>query len=885
MKYHKFLTRMSGSVLALLMTVSSVPADMLCVHAESDSFIAGDVLFDDVSGIVADATLEEGALDPEIVNIPVAAGNEIDQDAVANESYAGELSDSYGSHDWSAYISDTLPSRLSSSERAMYDACDDLLLAYLNNSNVDATKYTTSSYSYYVTSSIDFASFGLNKQQAFAVAQLFLYNNPQYYFASSVFLTTSSKIWFTIYNQFADGDARARYTDSVFTELDKWIVSCSDYETTTYMKEVSAHQKICNAVSYISGTYDQSIYSVLMENRTVCAGYAEVFTMMMNAMGVDTMTVLSNCHAWNVIQLDDGKYYCVDATWNDSLGGRYLFNVSESNLKKYDTSANEHKISADWSTGWVPSMSGSDYVPTYYDTTGFEGNGSVALSAPDNLSGKYDSSSDTIRIDWTEVAGASGYEVKVYDNSNNSSIGSARIVVNHIRVASVAGRDMLVKIRAVGVNDGQTCYSDWSQITYIDGKFAAYRDDEEVKLNTPKNFRASIRDDDTFDLSWDAVSNASGYSILLYSDADRQDKLASLNTTAAGVHVSGIAAGTPVYAYIRAFKSISGVTYYSDWAVLTVRTNTVADADTLTLGTPSAASYTKVSSSSGKVSWIPGSNSVSTNVVVLLNSTTGSKVGSLNTSGAAFNLNGLNISKTYYVGLQAVGSDGSVSDWVYLKVGSGSSGSSSSTDSDRTEESTGVAAPDKISYEVISGNSGRITWTAVSNASGYEVQISSGSDFSSLLGKLSMSGTSVKITGMNAANTYYARVRSMGTNNTYSAWTVCKFKPSSESSGSSNNSSGDSGSQSGITAPQNLSVTVVDTKSRLKWDSVAGAVKYTVEIYADSAYTVKAASLTLGGTSVLINGMSSGRTYYVRVNAVDTNGNVSAWSTYKYAKP
>ena len=878
MKHHKFMARLSGGLLAFLMAVS-VPLSMVSVHAESDPSIIGDASFSDVSEIVSDATLESGALDPEIVDISVEAGNSIDEDAIENESYAGELTDSYGSHDWSAYVSDTLPSRLSTNELAMYNECDQLLSAYLNNSNVDATKFTTSSYSYYTTSSIDFSKYGLNKTEAFAVAQMFLYNNPQYYFTSSVFLTTSTNIWFTLYDQFANGDVRARYTDSVFTTLDNWIVSCSDYETTTYMKEVSVHDKICNAISYISGTYDQSIYSALIENKTVCAGYSEVFTMMMNAMGIDTMTVLSDCHAWNVIQLDDGNYYCVDSTWDDSLGGRYLFNVSEKNLKRYDTSSKEHDVSSAWGSNWVPAIAASDYVPTYYDTTGFEGDGSVALSAPDNLSGSYDATTDILRVDWTEVAGASSYEINVSDYDTGAFIGSNHIVVNHIRVSSVSGRNMLIKVRAVGVNDGKTCYSDWSQITYIDGRFAAYRNDVDVTLDAPKNFRADKADDGSFDLSWDKVSNASGYSILLYSDVSRQDKLASLNTTATGIHVSGISEDTPVYAYVRAFKSVSGVTYYSDWSVLTVRTKDPVN-DDVTLGAPSSIKYDKTSSTSGRVSWIPGTNAASTNIVVRLDSINGTKVGFLNTAGKGFNLTGVNSSKVYYVGLQSVGKDGSTSEWVYVKITHGSSSSVDNPKDNEPDETSSASAPGKVSYESLTSTSGRITWTAVINAAKYDVQISTQRDFATVIGKLTITGTSVKVTGMSSGNTYYVRVRAVASNGSTSDWTVFQFKPATSDSGSTN----PGGSGTAISAPTGLTVSTVDTKSRLKWNSVYNAANYTVEIYSDASYTTKIASLKLGGTSVLINGMSSGKTYYIRVNAIDPNGKTSAWTTYSYAK-
>lgn len=867
MKYRKFLSRLSGVFLAAVMAMS-VPAGNMMVYADNESSIVTDVSFAEAENIVSGVTLEEGSLDPEIVNISVDAGNQIDSDVSAYNATVFSNSDS--SHDWASYVSDTLPSRLSESELSMYEACDAMLLEYLNNSGMDAVKFTTSSYSYYVTGSIDFKQYGLTKQQAFSIAQMFLYNNPQYYFTSSVFLTTSEKIWFTVYDQFSDGDIRANYTDQVFTTLDKWIVSCSDYQTTTYMKELSVHDKICDVVDYISGTYDQSIYSTLIENKTVCAGYSTVFTMMMNAMDIDTMTVLSDCHAWNVVQLNNGSYYCVDTTWDDSLGGRYLFNVSESNLMRYDTAAKEHTISSGWSENWVPKMSLENYVPSYYDTTGFEGDGSVALSAPSNLSGTYDQNTDVIRVEWTEVAGASAYEVEVYNQATNKRIGASNIIVNHIRVGSASKQNMLIKIRAVGNNNGNTCYSEWSKITYIDGRFSAYREDNNVVLSAPANFRVSNQAEKSFDLNWDKVDNASGYGVFLYSDSDRQNKLASITTIAAGVHVNGISNTAPVYAYVRAFKSISGVTYYSEWSVLTIKS--VSDG-TLTLGKPTGVSYEKLSDSSGRVSWTPGSNSVSTNVSIRLASSSGKQIGSLSTAGTAFSLTGLQTGKVYYVGLQSVGQDGKTSQWVYTKLNHSTSGLSDSTDT-----STKVTIPETISYESISETSGRVVWAAVSSASKYEVQIGTGSDFNKIVGQLNMTGTSVKITGLKAGTTYYARVRAIGSDGTLSGWKMCTLK----SSGSEQTTDK---TETIVPAPTGLSVSPVETKSRLSWNRVENAEKYTVEIYSDAAYQNKMTGATVLGSSILINGMSSGKTYYFRVNAISEDNTTSAWATYSYKQP
>lgn len=898
MGIHQLWTRLSSGLLAALM-VCSLPFSQMQVLAANGENISGDFSMtseasvEEIASIVGDATLETGALDPEIIDISVAAGKNIDEQAVVNESHVGNITgEFYGSHDYSAYVSPTLKSRLSSNERALYDAYDALLSTYLNSSNVDATKYTTSSYSYYVTSSINFAEYGLDKQKAFAVAQLFLYNNPQYYFASSVFLTTSSSLWFTIYDDFANGSARAKVTDELFTTLDNWIATCSS-GATTYIMERTAHNMLRDYTEYISGRYDQSIYSTLIQNKTVCAGYSEVFTMMMNAMGIDTMTVLSDSHAWNVIRLDDNKYYAVDVTWDDSLGDYYFFNVSEENLKRFDTSTREHIVAASWSSNWVPAISTTDYVPSYYDSTGTHPAGTIALDAPYDLYATYDTSDDSVKMVWSDVPGAASYEIQAYNYNTGNMIGSMNVVLNHIKITNVNGRNLVIKIRTVGVNDGTKYYSEWSQVNYVNGNFIVRNDNSDVVLSAPTGFEVTDVTDSTIDLGWNTVANASGYAIYLYRDPNKTTQVATLNASGTSVHITGYSRDMTLYAYVRAYRYVSGKTTYSDWTSLVINPTDGSASSSepeVELGAPTGVAYTKSSATAARVTWTMGSAAKSTNVVIRLNSENGTQVGSLNTSGTVFNITGIKSSKTYYVCLQSVGADGSVSDWTYLRIKYGSSESSSgqSGSTGKTDNSqTMITAPAQVSVEKVDNGSGRAVWSSVSGASSYDVEISKSSDFAATIAKISIPGTALRINGINAGTTYYVRVRAVGSNGTTSAWTSCSYKNGS-SSATNGNTSGNSGSSSqqtqATTVPTNIKVVSTDSKTRLMWDVVSSAVSYNVEIYNDSACTVKVASLSLPGTSVTINGMKSGRTYYFRVQSVMTNGTKSEWAKYSYTK-
>ncbi|MBR4863593.1 MAG: hypothetical protein IKU07_03385 [Oscillospiraceae bacterium] len=75
--------------------------------------------------------------------------------------------------------------------------------------------------------------------------------------------------------------------------------------------------------------YDESLakntgYDLLVHGTTVCAGYANLYTQILNSAGVPCITVTSDemNHAWNLVQLD-GSWYHVDVTWDDPTADIY----------------------------------------------------------------------------------------------------------------------------------------------------------------------------------------------------------------------------------------------------------------------------------------------------------------------------------------------------------------------------------------------------------------------------------------------------------------------------------------------------------------------------------------------------------------------------------
>ena len=91
--------------------------------------------------------------------------------------------------------------------------------------------------------------------------------------------------------------------------------AASDYEKILYVYEY-----IVNMVDYDENAEDnQNIYSVFVNKRSVCAGYAKATQYLLENLGVFCTYVTGTIenqgsHAWNLVQCE-GEYYYVDTTW------------------------------------------------------------------------------------------------------------------------------------------------------------------------------------------------------------------------------------------------------------------------------------------------------------------------------------------------------------------------------------------------------------------------------------------------------------------------------------------------------------------------------------------------------------------------------------------
>lgn len=141
---------------------------------------------------------------------------------------------------------------------------------------------------------------------------------------------------------------------------------------TTYDKVKAVHDKICSMVSYennmqnIGNPYYQTPYSLYYDAdgdgkiETVCAGYAKMMKLQCNKYGIPCVLVTGvtdsgEYHMWNYVQMENGVWYAVDATWDDQsttmydffLVGSETYSSASFGTKKF---GNTHIPSGKWTT-------------------------------------------------------------------------------------------------------------------------------------------------------------------------------------------------------------------------------------------------------------------------------------------------------------------------------------------------------------------------------------------------------------------------------------------------------------------------------------------------------------------------------------------------------
>ena len=198
------------------------------------------------------------------------------------------------------------------------------------------------------TVQVDVSSMGYSKDKMNEVSDLvlsayaaFTMDHPEVYWVDGY----SSSIWMQGSNIVqVDITASERYSDaySQLSTVESGIssavsaISASRASGSRYDTAKAIHDYICNQMAYDydaanTGNYGEAHCMAPLfgggsrGKQFVCEGYANAFKLLCDKFGVPAVHVKGDAvtssgtggHSWNYVQMEDGKWYGVDSTWDD----------------------------------------------------------------------------------------------------------------------------------------------------------------------------------------------------------------------------------------------------------------------------------------------------------------------------------------------------------------------------------------------------------------------------------------------------------------------------------------------------------------------------------------------------------------------------------------
>ena len=495
---------------------------------------------------------------------------------------------------------------------------------------------------------------------------------------------------------------------------------------TTYQKVQAIYNWITKNVRYDyahlnDNTYklQYTAYAAAINKTAVCQGYANLFYRLANDAGIDCRIITGTAdggngvwgpHAWNIVKMDDGNYYCLDATWDEGRSSYSYFLKGTAAFNKDHLVDTGEKATYFWSQYPV---SNTDFAPD-----------APAIPAAPRVTIGNSSDSGKPKLTWAAVDGAAKYEIyRSTQQSTGYSLLGTTTSTSYVNTGAAVGTTYYYKVRAVN-SAGTSAYSN-----IVSGR---------AKAAIPAAPRVTIGNSSASgkpQLTWAAVDGAAKYEI--YRSTQQSTGFTLLGTTTSTSYVNtGAAVGKTYYYKVRALNVDGAAGAYS---------STVSGAAKAVA--PAAPTVTMTYSDSGKpkLTWSAVSGAASYRVYRSESRGTGYSLLGTTTSTSYVNT-GAAAGKTYYYRVKAVNSAGTS---AYSNIVSG------------TARTPAPAAPVLKGGTSSASGKPQLTWAAVDGAAKYDVYRSNSAD-----GTFSKVGSTDKTTYVNTGAvkgvTYFYKIRAVG---------------------------------------------------------------------------------------------------------------------------
>ena len=366
--------------------------------------------------------------------------------------------------------------------------------------------------------------------------------------------------------------------------------------------------------------------------------------------------------------------------------------------------------------------------------------------------------------------------------------------------------------------------------------------------SAPVATNASSFGETNFTANWNASAGADSYKLDVSAASNFSSFLAGFDNkdigSAASYTVAGLTSGSTYYYRVR---SSLGGRASGNSNTITALTKPAA---------PAASAASSISNSAFTASW--GTSTGTDNYYLEISTTPdfSSHIAGYNpydaSTGTSKSVTGLSANTIYYYRVSASNASGtgSVSNIVTLL--------------------TAPAPPVTSAASSITNASFKANWGASTGATGYRIDVSSASDFSSFVGVYNNydagNVVSLTISSVNGSTNYYYRVRSYNTSATSGNSNVTNLTTAVDPSG----------------VPASAAATSLALSSfQANWNSVVGAAGYKIDVSTNVNFI---AGTILAGyndrdagnsTNISVTGLSGGTNYYYRVRSYNASGTSS----------
>ncbi len=458
---------------------------------------------------------------------------------------------------------------------------------------------------------------------------------------------------------------------------------------TTYQKVEAIYDWITEKVRYDYSHLNNNSYLLqftayaAVRNRTaVCQGYANLLYRLANDAGIDCRIITGGNHAWNIIQMNDGKYYCMDATWDEGKNSYSYFLKGLPEFSKTHTPETDSYNTPYW-TSYVSKMSNTDY-------------NSAFAAAPANVTMRTAAvSGKDIVVTWQQAAGAARYKVFRKDPVNTGWKVVATVSgLSYTDKNATAGVKYSYTVRGVNTDGALSPGFDRTGVSAMVPKAAAPAN---VTLGSAKAVSGGIQ------VTWQAANGAAKYNVYR-KDASNTRWVVIGTVTGTSYTDKTVKAGV-TYTYTVRGVSADGKTLspgYNKTGVSATAPKNTAPAN-VTLGSAKAVN------GGIQVTWQKAANAAKYNVYRKDASNTVWRV-IATVTGTSYTDKTAKAGVTYSYTVRGVGSDGKTLSPGYNKTGVSAT----------APKNTAPANVTLGSAKAVSGGI-QVTWQKAANAAKYNV--------------------------------------------------------------------------------------------------------------------------------------------------------------------